>query len=159
MSGRIRVSDSPAPDFVLQLRAARVAAGLSQQALGEGVGWGAQRIRDYEASYRAILPRLLEQWAQSVGRTITTVPAETHCRVCGCTEDNACDGGCQWVTGEDNTLECDLCTACAWAIARDAIASGVYMPADQLEPGTGSSFATDNEAFSGTTTSTDKAAS
>jgi hypothetical protein len=31
---------------------------------------------------------------------------ERHCRVCGCTEDNACEGGCSWV-------EDDLCSACA----------------------------------------------
>lgn len=31
---------------------------------------------------------------------------EQVCRVCGCTEDNACPGGCCWV-------EDDLCSACA----------------------------------------------
>lgn len=30
----------------------------------------------------------------------------TACRVCGCTDDRACDGGCSWV-------EPDLCSACA----------------------------------------------
>jgi len=30
---------------------------------------------------------------------------ERICRVCGCTEDNACEGGCSWV-------EEDLCSAC-----------------------------------------------
>lgn len=30
---------------------------------------------------------------------------EQFCRVCGCTEDAACDGGCSWV-------EPDLCSAC-----------------------------------------------
>ena len=30
---------------------------------------------------------------------------EPACRVCGCTEDNACEGGCTWV-------EEDLCSAC-----------------------------------------------
>jgi len=30
------------------------------------------------------------------------------CRVCGCTEDNACIGGCFWV-------EYDLCSACVIA--------------------------------------------
>lgn len=35
------------------------------------------------------------------------VPA---CRVCGCTEDRACPGGCWWV--EDPEGE-DLCSACA----------------------------------------------
>jgi hypothetical protein len=55
------------------------------------------------------------------------------CRTCGCTQDDACEGGCAWVT--DGTLEIDLCTACAWAIARDAIASGLY----HLEPTAGDS--------------------
>ena len=31
---------------------------------------------------------------------------EQKCRVCGCTWDNACEGGCYWI--EDN-----LCSACA----------------------------------------------
>lgn len=31
---------------------------------------------------------------------------ERTCRVCGCTEDNACEGGCSWV-------EEDLCSSCA----------------------------------------------
>ena len=30
---------------------------------------------------------------------------ERVCRICGCTEDNACEGGCSWV-------EEDLCSAC-----------------------------------------------
>lgn len=36
----------------------------------------------------------------------TEVPIERKCRVCGCTEDNACEGGCYWV-GEDL---CNKCT-------------------------------------------------
>ena len=31
---------------------------------------------------------------------------ERRCRVCGCTQNNACPGGCWWV-------EDDLCSACA----------------------------------------------
>ncbi|MBS2962617.1 hypothetical protein KGA66_06130 [Actinocrinis puniceicyclus] len=46
------------------------------------------------------------------------------CKACGCTEDEPCEGGCARVTG--SSLEIDLCTACAWTIARDAIASGLY---------------------------------
>ena len=34
------------------------------------------------------------------------VMEERTCRICGCTEDNACEGGCSWV-------EVDLCSACA----------------------------------------------
>lgn len=36
------------------------------------------------------------------------VDAEPVCRVCGCTQDNACPGGCYWVAP-------DLCSACAEA--------------------------------------------
>lgn len=35
---------------------------------------------------------------------------EQICRVCGCTQENACDGGCWWV-------EPDLCSRCAEAEA------------------------------------------
>ena len=35
-----------------------------------------------------------------------TVETEQVCRVCGCTQDNACPGGCYWV-------EDDLCSECA----------------------------------------------
>ena len=38
------------------------------------------------------------------GGAFATAP-ERACRVCGCTEDNACEGGCWWV-------EDDLCSAC-----------------------------------------------
>lgn len=34
------------------------------------------------------------------------VESEPVCRVCGCTQDNACPGGCYWV-------EPDLCSKCA----------------------------------------------
>jgi hypothetical protein len=32
------------------------------------------------------------------------------CRVCGCTEQRACDGGCSWVNGAD------ICSICAAAV-------------------------------------------
>jgi hypothetical protein len=37
---------------------------------------------------------------------------ERKCRVCGCTEDNACEGGCYWV-------EEDLCSKCAEKMEED----------------------------------------
>jgi len=43
---------------------------------------------------------------------------EPTCRVCGCTQDRACPGGCGWETADR-----DLCTACAdrvWAIVSTA---------------------------------------
>lgn len=33
------------------------------------------------------------------------IPGEPACAVCGCTQNNACDGGCEWVGA-------DLCSAC-----------------------------------------------
>ena len=35
------------------------------------------------------------------------------CRVCGCTDDHACEGGCWWI-------EKDLCSKCARKIAKEA---------------------------------------
>lgn len=34
-------------------------------------------------------------------------PLARQCRVCGCTEDDACEGGCAWVE-EDLCSECDV---------------------------------------------------
>lgn len=41
----------------------------------------------------------------------TTMKKEPTCRVCGCTQSNACPGGCHWV-------EKDLCSACERAQER-----------------------------------------
>jgi|GEM_PF-1161361 len=54
------------------------------------------------------------------------VDAEPVCRVCGCTQDNACQGGCYWVAP-------DLCSACA---AADAILAGEVI--NCAEPATSS---------------------
>jgi len=35
-------------------------------------------------------------------------PVKGTCRICGCTDDTPCDGGCSWVDGPKNTL----CSAC-----------------------------------------------
>jgi hypothetical protein len=50
---------------------------------------------------------------------------EATCHVCGCTDNEACDGGCVWVS---NSLGIDLCSTCAHSIARDAVAAGIYTP-------------------------------
>jgi hypothetical protein len=39
-------------------------------------------------------------------KLLEIVDAEPVCRVCGCTQNNACPGGCSWV-------EPDLCSSCA----------------------------------------------
>lgn len=69
----------------------------------------------------------LGEFAEQVlatAKAVAPVPGLGACAICSCTEDNPCEGGCAWVT--DGSLEIDLCTACAWAIARDAVASGLY---------------------------------
>ncbi|MEA4895782.1 MAG: hypothetical protein VB064_11040 [Oscillospiraceae bacterium] len=44
-----------------------------------------------------------QSWRDYILERVRTEPV---CRVCGCTEDNACPGGCCWV-------EPDLCSTCA----------------------------------------------
>jgi len=43
-------------------------------------------------------------------------PNGTRCRVCGCTYEHACAGGCGWAANEK-----DLCTTCETAIAAVAV--------------------------------------
>lgn len=38
-------------------------------------------------------------------RKVDVFSFQLFCRVCGCTDDYACDGGCEWV-------DADLCSAC-----------------------------------------------
>lgn len=49
----------------------------------------------------ADVPFLFKQW----GEFIVPEDGDQACRVCGCTWDNACSGGCYWA-------ENDLCSAC-----------------------------------------------
>lgn len=39
------------------------------------------------------------------------MPRIPRCRVCGCTDDRACDGGCAWIRVEAGSPP--LCSACA----------------------------------------------
>lgn len=43
---------------------------------------------------------------------------EVECRVCGCTDDFACDGGCVWVP--DPLNQGDLCSNCLPRVLADA---------------------------------------
>lgn len=54
-------------------------------------------------------------------------PRSQRCRVCGCTWDRACPGGCHWV-------ERDLCSACAPGGHRDP--RKTPHPGDILRAGT-----------------------
>jgi hypothetical protein len=57
------------------------------------------------------LSRRSEREAAMCADAIADVVLEPSCRICGCTEENACEGGCSWV-------EADLCSACAPDVAR-----------------------------------------
>ncbi len=51
---------------------------------------------------------------------------DRRCRVCGCTQQHACPGGCSWV-------EIDLCSACAERLRKQA--RSAYL--DSTRPGPG----------------------
>lgn len=46
-----------------------------------------------------------DPWECWMAYLLSRASAEKICRVCGCTQDNACPGGCYWV-------EDDLCSSC-----------------------------------------------
>jgi hypothetical protein len=52
--------------------------------------------------------------------TDTTDKLLAACRVCGCTDNQACEGGCTWVP--DPWQEGDLCSACLSADPAEAAA-------------------------------------
>lgn len=61
--------------------------------------------------------------SRSVGKSEAAVRA---CRVCGCTDFQACEGGCWWVAA-------DLCSSCSDAPSGDPhgpISRGAALPTD-----------------------------
>lgn len=54
---------------------------------------------------RAGMDAALSSWKCWQEYLLSCVENEGICRICGCTNDNACDGGCSWV-------EDDLCSSC-----------------------------------------------
>lgn len=55
--------------------------------------------------------RVLLLTVEAVSRVLVEAATQRHCRVCGCTEAFACEGGCHWA-------EADLCSACVGAPKR-----------------------------------------
>ena len=53
---------------------------------------------------------ICNQWVA----TIVIYEEPQRCRVCGCTDDHACPGGCYWV-------EPDLCSQCAEKMQEEAL--------------------------------------
>jgi ParB/RepB/Spo0J family partition protein len=60
------------------------------------------------------------------------------CRICGCTEDHACEGGCSWVNDPEGIG--DLCSKCltnphyTWEIPLEKIRPAPWNPPDRLIP-------------------------
>ena len=53
------------------------------------------------------------------------------CRVCACTEEHACDGGCAWVPDPAGGDLCSTCAQTAWDVAR-AQAQGLHVEPEDL---------------------------
>ncbi|MEV7123819.1 DUF6919 domain-containing protein [Kitasatospora griseola] len=66
-----------------------------------GRAWQVSLIAPRSGPTRAVTGALFEAFAD---------PAQARCVRCGCTEDDACQGGCWWVPGA--AME-DVCSACA----------------------------------------------
>lgn len=73
-------------------------------------GWWIVRM---DGELQAVPPEVYE-------RDFTTArKAERCCTVCGCTQDDACEGSCSWASTPDGDAD-DLCSACAEAILEAA---------------------------------------
>jgi transcriptional regulator with XRE-family HTH domain len=71
-----RASTNPAPAYIVALRDARVAAGLSQKALAARLDWDFSRVQAYEQGHCPVRPRFLDDWAGALGLALTVVPIE-----------------------------------------------------------------------------------
>jgi len=56
-------------------------------------------------------PKKLASVARVVAEMMTLIRLEPTCIKCGCTWDNACEGGCSWTFLNKKTNE-GLCSAC-----------------------------------------------
>lgn len=70
---------------------------------------GKQRFWDLPADVADEVTRQLQLIAACAATTAPT--AVRRCRVCGCTDDRACDGGCSWVTDPQGGNLCSACKA------------------------------------------------
>ena len=56
---------------------------------------------------------------EEIERRLAEQTAGSVCRVCGCTDDRACPGGCSWVAA-------NLCSRCAPGVLEDPTARRVF---------------------------------
>jgi transcriptional regulator with XRE-family HTH domain len=93
--------DPDTPRFPPQdvLRRARCNQRISLRDAGDMLGLSPSEVSAIEMGRDQAEPEVLEAMAACYG---------PFCRVCGCTDEAACEGGCYWI-------EPDLCSACAVA--------------------------------------------
>lgn len=103
--------DNPAGDVFATIRWCD--ADLEQAFKDAGVDPTPENIQRFKESRapRTLVDRSIEEGWVILDDLITDlfdeVNKEQKCRVCGCTWDHACEGGCYWV-------EPDLCSKCAF---------------------------------------------
>jgi hypothetical protein len=79
---------------------------------GCGLAWDQTTLKRFTPAERKELQKEMQekmaqmQAAAAAKRGQGSDGTKQVCRVCGCTEEHACEGGCSWV-------EPDLCSACA----------------------------------------------
>lgn len=98
-----------------------VAAGIASTAYADGIGRAAELVAENTGNPIDANAQMLRRQAADVesgkvtpayGGGITQTDAAgdvARCRLCGCTEAHACEGGCVWVA---NDLMVDVCSAC-----------------------------------------------
>lgn len=74
------------------------------------VDHGGGLVESMQAAIEAALPHLESPW-------LTPPAAPRQCRICGCTDEEACPGGCSWSQPE-------ICSTCA---ARQQVADAQYL--------------------------------
>jgi hypothetical protein len=105
-----------APDGrALSPRAQRIARAVRTELHAE-LGAAVERLLAEHPDEPAMFVRSLGlRQAQRIVAPLSDVD-EAQCEVCGCTENDPCEGGCAWVTGGMS----DLCSACVVPARREA---------------------------------------
>jgi hypothetical protein len=108
------VPPAPAPQLPIDL----AVMGFDYQPVGQGM-WAIFRDSDdYQSFWHFDAADCIADVRAYLATRPATDPAESAvfdpepvptCRVCGCTDDNPCEGGCYWVEDEEMG---DLCSAC-----------------------------------------------
>lgn len=95
---------------ILNCKVADRIAELSRELSSEGVEIHSSEGTRLDKAFALACRQLQEfsgiAWQGLRKEILSIVDNEPVCRICGCTQNNACDGGCYWA-------EEDLCSSCA----------------------------------------------